>query len=205
MKIDWASAQHNVQSLKDLGKPVYWVPTRIGKIDHPDGHAIITKLNNMGSYIFAKDKPVILGLPASKGTKRFETEFKPLSELDTWLDNLLASDRVQRQIKFKLLGHRVRENTNRDGLRLITAYGFGDWLFRLNTFSFRLPNVIYDPIIPVNYTLVDDRLKDIRTKFPDVFSNWRSPPTDNNALQDWATQVAELTNCKPTGAKSKNV
>lgn len=209
-KEHWQSAQHNAQSLKDLGKEIYWVPTRIGKIEdsNQDARDIITKLTELWALIFDKNKPVVVGLPASKGTKKIEAEFKPLSELNAWLDALSASPYVQRRMRLKglfnkLLGEPFYENR----LEPVRAYGHADWILRIMALcrrdSIQAAQVL--SITDQEYAIFATKIKDLRIKFPDAFQSWGSSHVSDVDLSFWAQQVAEFTNCKPTGAKSKNV
>jgi hypothetical protein len=202
-KVDWNSATHNIQSLKALKKEVYWVATRVGCVDGV-GAAILMRFLEFKDLIPEYKRPVIIGLPASRGTKTVEKAFKPLSELDVWIDAFLKSAYVQRRSFF----HSLQVNNvigYGSNLQTVKAYGPADWLIRFealcNKYGIQKAPVIRGP----NNLLIKARIDDIAVKFPTT-RGWGYNGNDIlfTAVSTWAEQVAEFTNNKPTGAKSKN-
>lgn len=202
-KVDWNSATHNVQSLKDLKKEIYWTATRIGCTDGISAKTIM-RFVDLEKLIPKYKHPIIIGLPASRGTKTIEKTFKPLTELDAWIDTFLKSPYVQRRSYFhSLLVNNAIPYTS--DLTVIKAYGPADWLIRLSNLGCKYGIVVSPVVKGPEDPLIKSRVKDIMTKFPTTRGwGYTGHGIDALAISAWAKQVTEFTNNKPTGAKSKH-
>lgn len=221
-KLDWASGAYNVSSLKDMNKEIFWLPTKIG-CARGDNVEALRRYNQIRSIVPTWKAPVFIGLPASKGTLSFERAFKPIAELDAWIDAFVSSDYVKRRLRIATLQDSLpRIDSSR--LQAIQTYGPADWLsrfIRLNRFT---QTVSY--IGNYGYTgftkLKDDIktspdmlkltavLQDLAVKFPLIFMRWgygASDFIDSNSISDdlalWAEHVALITNNHPTGMRNK--
>lgn len=221
-KLDWASGAYNVASLKDMNKEIFWLPTKIG-CARGDNVDALRRYNQIRSIVPTWKAPVFIGLPASKGTLSFERAFKPISELDAWIEAFVTSDYVMRRFRLSVLHDSLpRINTSR--LQEVQAYGSADWLSRLVRLNRFTKNISY--IGNYGYTgfgkLRDDVkasssmlklsaiLHDLSIKFPLIFVVWGyglSDFVENNNISDalplWAEHVALITNNHPTGMRNK--
>lgn len=202
-KADWASAKHNVASLKELGTEIFWVPTKMGCItDHVE---LVEEYIRLRFALPKWRKITIIGLPATKGTLTIERAFKPLAELRTWIDDLLASDYIQRRAAIRALADKIPYTSDR--LAPIIAYGKASWLDRLNKLAYKLPccNINVDLSKVKSAYKVVDYSRDVGIKFS--FLNYSYYVPRGQEAEDykaWAKELANLLNCHPTGARSRN-
>lgn len=203
-KADWASAKHNVASLKALNKEIFWVPTKMGCIS--DYRDVVNEYMRMLNAIPNWKQVTIIGLPATKGTTTIEKAFKPVKELSTWLIDFIASDYMQRRIKLEALASLASFNPSR--LEIIEGYGKASWLLRLIRLSHKYNkhsvNVLTKLEGTPEYIKVESFLRDIETKFSILTTPYYSAHTGNSdLLRNWAKELADLQNCHPTGIKSR--
>jgi len=190
-KRDWNSTQHNVESLRALKREIFWVSTKMGCVQNLDYRKIISKYNDYSSLFPKWKKPIILGLPATKGTKTIERAFKPLIELDTWMNDFEQSDYAQRRYNLYTKKVNIIDNVT-NAIEEVRAYKPANMLFKilnnkLPTYRLYLPHKIHKDIT--------DIVNDISIKFPTVsksYNPWaRTSPT---GLRQWSKDVAVFTN-----------
>lgn len=202
-KADWDSAKHNVASLKELKGDIFWVPTRMGCItDHIE---LVEEYARLRPSLPKWKKVVIIGLPATKGTLTIERAFKPLAELRTWIDAVLASDYMQRRAVIRALADNVPYTT--DKMAAIEGYGKAHWLIRLINLSHKINSykMNVDLTKVKNGHKAAEYSRDIDTKFGYLNYSYYNPSGQEKAdLEIWAKELANLLNCHPTGARSRN-
>jgi hypothetical protein len=101
MKKDWSSGAFNAAELTAHAgeRPVFLIPTRMGVFANEEFHKTVHVLLHIRNLIPASWMPVIVGLPASKGTKKIEAAFPGgATELTLYVKRLLASDYLQRRL-----------------------------------------------------------------------------------------------------------
>jgi hypothetical protein len=88
-KDHWSSFSAEPADLEGL---VYWTPTRMGcSEDRRLVAQIVWMLSAIsGTIVPDETLPTIIGLPASKGTKRFEKAFQPLEDIHEWIDEVMS-------------------------------------------------------------------------------------------------------------------
>ena len=99
-KAHWESSKHNVQSLKALNRAVFTAPTRMGCVERLAHKELLQSYAALLKTIPVWKRPIILGLPASRGTKMIEAAFQPIDDLKEWMSEFIASDYVQRRAAF---------------------------------------------------------------------------------------------------------
>ena len=221
-KADWASGAYNVASLKDMKKEIFWMPTKIG-CARGDSVEALRKYNQIRHIVPNWKAPMFIGLPASKGTLSFERAFKPIAELEAWMDKFLASDYVQRRLRISTL-YGTLPSVNQENLYAIRDYGSADWLIRFMNLSkytkhfSQLGDYGYTGLTQTQETIrasadsvkMKAILDDLAVKFPLSFLIWgyrgleilwENEVTDR--LTVWATEVARITNNHPQGARNK--
>lgn len=206
-KADWNSAQHNVLSLKAYKRPVFWVHTRMGCIVDPhDNKQYIERYNDTKDFLPERHRPIIIGLPASKGTLAFEREFKPLKEFAAYIDNFLASDYAQRRMKIRRTCETIDDALRTTSLPMLADYGPIDYVNRFMGLrsKYNINQIrFYNDVTGHD---ISDILQSIKLKFPILAAGsyyWRHSE-DVALFKDWAIQVAEYTGEKPTSARYKN-
>jgi transposase len=163
----------------------------MGCVQNLDYRKIISKYNDYSSLFPKWKKPIILGLPATKGTKTIERAFKPLIELDTWMNDFEQSDYAQRRYNLYTKKVNIIDNVT-NAIEEVRAYKPANMLFKilnnkLPTYRLYLPHKIHKDIT--------DIVNDISIKFPTVsksYNPWaRTSPT---GLRQWSKDVAVFTN-----------
>lgn len=200
-KKSWFSSKHNVASLQALKQKVFWVPTIQGCIKDQSALTSIREFNTLQPSIPKWRMPIILGLPASKGTKMIENAFQPIGELSAYLDTITGSDSYRRKQALRTADMCASWTTHGN---TFAAYGPANWLLRLDNLVQKYS------IHHVRGTLDTDwkekaklYVEEIRTRLPGTAMYHHYLMEEEKAKQ-WAEQLAELTNNKPTGAKQKN-
>lgn len=97
MKKHWTSAKMSVSDFGDT--PVFWTETRMGvAADRGRVGFLSHQLARIAPLLEKREVPIILGLPASKGTKRFERAFPNIEEMDAWFEIVLERPHIRRII-----------------------------------------------------------------------------------------------------------
>jgi hypothetical protein len=98
-KQNWESAEESVESLRNKDRPIFWTETRMGcAVDKEEIDMAASFCHWLSPMLAEHEKPLIIGLPASKGTKRFERAFQPLENFYLWADKILQSGRWRRLV-----------------------------------------------------------------------------------------------------------
>lgn len=101
-KKDWTSQTRTLADYE--GKNVFWTETRMGcAVDRIGLGKIAHDLYRLWPLIPEEERPIILGLPASKGTKRFERALSPIDELPVWLENFMRRPEIRRRLTYATL------------------------------------------------------------------------------------------------------
>lgn len=214
-KRSWESVKETVTSLKAKNKPIFWVPTKLGiMVDHHKYQKMLSDFNDIFDVVPHWKQPIIIGLPATKGTKTLEKEFQHLGELEKWLEDFQKSDYFVRRMSLHKLYTAIFPQLYPSRLKICAAYGDANLLFRLHESArklrgnYRILENLATNIVLDNDTLskYEEMRADVRVKFPDVVahSSWGRSTLNDDLLKEWAEQVSEYTNNKPTGAKQKN-
>jgi len=204
----WASAKHNVESLQALNKQIYWVPTKMGCIKDKDALIVLNEYYEIQNCIPEWKRPIILGLPATKGTIQIERQFKPIMELKNWVDEFLASDYFKRRNYFVTASLEIERLIKVHSLKEYIEYGPTDLIQRIynrgkkykHRDAIHASNIVKADNIECIFTLQ----KEATTKF-NYLSNdfvWYNAKTIED--KEWPKQLAELLNRKPTSAIYKN-
>jgi hypothetical protein len=210
-KKNWASDEHNVTSILEMKRPVFWTPTRMGCLENPgDVRDIISRFMDMRAFIPVYKLPIILGLPASRGTLAFQKAFKPITELEQWMTDYMTSPSVVRKIQLKKTADVIYGDINVHALYELRVYGPIDKLFRLADLAKRY-HIAQAPVTDSSAKLVAAHdvtllMKDVCAKFPVLKTYNYGWGRSNNVEEyvDWAGQLAVLTNDFSTSAKYKN-
>jgi len=96
IKFNWRAEKHNVETLRALNKEIFWVPTKLGCVRDDNKH-ILNMFYTIKSIIPKHLTPVIIGLPATKGTLSIERAFKPITELESYLTTIFTSSSFMRR------------------------------------------------------------------------------------------------------------
>ena len=205
-KHSWESTKHNVESLKALEtkyKKVFWVQTMRGSIPKNGKEKdLLNTFEEIRSYTPAWRLPIIIGLPASKGTKTIEKAFPNVLELEKWIDEFYASSYFTKRSKIKAAAF---ETGSLRHLDLVRQYGPAAWLIRLRKLGEKI-NYNFDQRHgdkSKEVRLATDKKLDVLTKFSITANHYLPQPNMENQIRDWSEQVAKLTNNHPTGAKNK--
>lgn len=207
-KKDWSSCKHNVESLQALGREVFWVPTHMGCVKNADATRILTKYANINHIIPSYKRPVIIGLPATKGTLQIQRTFKPLVELDDWFVKFTNSPYFIRRHMLFIAHFTIRHYINVERLKAYRAYGWADWLYRVFMAGSKCNKEHMAQMIALNHIQMNDTFiialcKDVISKFNYLDDNlWRCDSLHYD--QSWPGKLADLLNCHPTSAKHKN-
>lgn len=214
-KADWASAKHNVKTLKELDKLVYYIPTKMGCAAYSES---LHRYNYMKKHLFSKDEVVIIGLPASKGTKQIEAAFKPVERLeDDFVIPFRDSPRVKRRVAFvELIADiSIFQRTHNS----LLSYGPYNYLRRLIKIGskYRSFHDTYNSLFPHELAAIKQALtakkaalkdifEDIYTKFQVTSTNFRwsyGATFNEEKLKKWAEELTDMLEAYPTGAKQK--
>lgn len=202
-KVDWTSAKHNAETLKELGRRIFWVPTHQGCVKKSDDLSIINAFGAVRNSFPLWRVPVIIGLPASKGTKTIEAAFEPLAELKTYMEEVMSTDSYKRKQELKAAN---RYNTLAHRSHAYAAYGTVSWLLRLRSLctKYRIGNVEDSEAVASDLiTRVDTYIREAHIRLPHVSGHMYTEFHEADA-KAWAEELADLVNNKPTGARAKN-
>lgn len=211
MKRHWSSAQHNVESLKALKRPVFWTRTRMGCIeDSSNTRPILERFLDVRKFAPTYKCPIIIGLPASKGTLAFERAFPPLDELSAWMDDFVRSPATVRRVRLRRTAELIQNKVDTYRVAELCAYGHVDYLNRIVHMAtkYRIP---YAPILDdaANDSKEHDVsaiIEDVQIKFPvlRIRSFGWNYNVNVEQYKPWAAELARLISCHPTSAKYKN-
>lgn len=201
----WESAKHNVASLQELKKMIFWVPTKMGCVKDPDALAILDRFATIKGIIPGWKQPIIIGLPATKGTTQIERTFQPINALSTWMDNFIESDYFKRRNYFYRAQSIIRDKLKADCLENYREYGPADLLYRIvqRGKKYAGPSMVHaNPEGSGHEVHLEEYVKHVVERF-NYLSNcfWYDELVGNLT---WAKELAELANNKPTSAIYKN-
>lgn len=207
-KKDWRSGKHNVESLQALGREVFWVPTRMGCVKDAESMRILTKYANINHIIPLYKRPVIIGLPATKGTMQIQQAFKPLSELDQWLDDFASSPYFVRRHIFYAAYLTIDQLIKIEHLEVCRDYGWADWLYRVYMIGKKYAVSNMHSMVALNGIQIHGEFiisvcKDVISKF-NYMDRILWHCSYHYHKRDWPAELAGLLNCHPTSAKHKN-
>lgn len=207
-KKDWSSCKHNVQSLQGLGRNIFWVPTRMGCVKDADPMRILAKYAKINHIIPEYKRPIIIGLPATKGTMQIQQAFKPLVELDQWLEEFANSPYFVRRHMLFSAYLTIDGIVNIEHLAHCRDYGWADWLYRVYMTGKKYAATNMHSMASLNNIQIHGEFiisvcKDVISKFNYVDRNlWHCIARHHE--RNWPTELANLLKCYPTSAKHKN-
>jgi hypothetical protein len=200
IKADWSSSKHNVQSLLALKREIFWVPTRMGCAS-PGNRSLIQDCLPIMNVLPTHLKPLIIGLPASKGTLTIERAFKPISGLEAFIKKRVQSDYFQRRLRLAQAAQYVHSVVYHDSLVLISEYKPAKKLLRyfnlmykhnLSAFTRLVGNKDAPITTPIDLEPLE---RDVGAKFPVLyFGRWTyQNRISDTAIKQWAAEVARYT------------
>jgi hypothetical protein len=100
-KVDWTSFKGNVESLKKEKRPIFWVETFMGL--GPEANKVFDDAVYFMSWLEdtkavpERLRPIIIGLPSSKGTKKIEAVFPHIDEIYKYMEKLGKTTWIKRR------------------------------------------------------------------------------------------------------------
>lgn len=214
-KSNWQSAQHTAKSLQELKKPIFWVSTKNGCVRDSDYIKILYEYSWVKPVIPERYRPIIIGLPATKGTKTIEKAFPHITELRSYIEKMLARDYFQRRYKLYATYdfiHDRAKNTISMNFFTIRHWRPADTIHRLSEIFNRYSLANYFCInrylnikdkASYIYPSILDMFDRVSVVFPQVVSGYLYR-SDKDKVIAWAKSVADLLDEKPTSAIYKN-
>jgi hypothetical protein len=210
---NWSSAEHTLDTLSELPR-VFWAPTKAGIIKEKGELDAIKAYNAVADMLPAWRRATILGLPASKGTKKIEMKFPNVKELHTLYDGFTDTDYYKRRaILRKAYSAAPSVDGGYSELRYI---GTLDLYHRLEKrasqlipYSAGFGTIDNDPkylawvenfhkLIKERYSIV------LPTICSEQYAYWRHTSIPMKPLKKWAQHIADHFNDHPTAGKSKH-
>lgn len=203
----WESQEHNVKSLKDLKVPVFYVPVSMGCLKDSK-HLRLVEVYTTLKKLNIKNYPLVIGLPASKGTKAIKKAFEPIEQFELWVAQQITSDSFIRRMRMYVTKQLVIDSFNTlDTLGVADNYRPANILNRIwkskgynkaDVFSRLFPELKEVEPFPIQHYI-----SDVISKFPFVlFSRWFEDSADlalyKDQAKDWVKTVAKLTNNEVT-------
>jgi hypothetical protein len=193
---------------------VFWASTKAGIIKDKGELDAIKEYNGMLSMLPAWRRATIIGLPASKGTKKIETKFPNVKELHTLYDGFTDTDYYKRRAilrkAYSSASSMANEYTNFRCIGTLDLYyRLARRASKLIPYSDGFGTINDDPkylawvenlhkLIKERYSIV------LPTVCADHHSYYRYTVIPIASLKKWAQHIADHFNDHPTAGKSKH-
>lgn len=210
---NWSSAEHTLDSLSAIPR-VFWASTKAGIIKDKGELDAIKEYNGMIDMLPAWRRATIIGLPASKGTKKIEMKFPNVKELHTLYDGFTDTDYYKRRaILRKAYSAAPSVAREYEPLRCIGTLDLYRRLEKrasqLIPYSAGFGTIDNDPRylawVENLHKLVKERYSIVLpTICSEQYTYWRYTSIPTKPLKKWAEHIADHFNDRPTAGKSKH-
>jgi len=148
-KMHWESAKHNVGTLlamrANTRRPIFLVPTNLGITQDERVSATVELVNALGGLLRESQRPILIGLPASRGTKKIEAVFPGMDACMRYMIGRLEAPYLRRRLQLALTADWYLNGRAANvyqiklyALERYRVHGDVDWMWRLLDLGRRL-------------------------------------------------------------------